>query len=257
MSQIHSTAIIDKTAVLGDDITIGPNAIIEHDAIIGNNVIIGANCLVAAYAELRDRVTLFHGAVLGTVPQDLKFKGERTKLVIGEGTTIREYAMLSRGTAYSGQTVIGKNCLLMAYSHVAHDCIIGDNVILANSVNLAGHVEIGDYVIIGGVVPVHQFVKIGAHAMIGGGYRVPQDICPYSLVAGYPLKVIGLNAIGLKRRGFKSETIRLIEQAFKFLFFSNLNTTQAVEKIKSEIEPIAEIKTILLFIGNSNRGMVK
>nr|MBN2278390.1 acyl-ACP--UDP-N-acetylglucosamine O-acyltransferase [candidate division Zixibacteria bacterium] len=257
MNNIHSTAIIDKSAVLGDNVTVGPNTIIEKETIIGNNVSIAANCLIAQYTELRDSVTLSHGVVLGTVPQDLKFGGEKTRLIIGEGTTIREYAMLNRGTKHSGQTVVGKNCLLMAYSHVAHDCYLGDNVIMANAVNLAGHVEIGDYAIIGGVVPIHQFVKIGAHCMIGGGFRVPQDVCPYSLVGGYPLKVIGINAIGLKRRGFAPEAVHLLEKAFKFLFFSNLNTSQAVERIKGEIQPIKEIQIILDFIDRSTRGITK
>jgi UDP-N-acetylglucosamine acyltransferase len=257
MSIIHPTAIVDKKAEIGDNVTIGPHTVIESDTVIGDNVTIGANCLVGAFTELKNGVTLFHGAVVGTIPQDLKFEGEKSRLIIGEDTTIREYAMLNRGTAYSGETVIGKNCLLMAYSHVAHDCILGDNVIMANSVNLAGHVEIGDYAIIGGVVPVHQFVKIGAHSMIGGGFRVQQDVCPYALVGGYPLKVVGLNTIGLKRRGFSPETVNLLQKAFKILFFSNLNTSQAVEKIRAEIESIDEVKTILDFIENSSRGMIK
>lgn len=257
MSDIHPTAIVDKKAEIGTDVKIGPYSIIEPNTKIDDNVTIGANCLVAKYTELKNNVTLFHGAVVGTVPQDLKFGGEKTRLVIGEGTTIREYAMLNRGTSYSDETIIGKNCLLMAYVHIAHDCIIGDNVILANCVNLAGHVEIGDNVIIGGVVPVHQFVKIGVHSMIGGGFRVQQDICPYALVGGYPLKIVGLNIIGLKRRGFKNESIKLLEKSFKILFFSKLNTSQAVEKIKNEIEISKEIKIILDFIENSTRGMVK
>ncbi len=189
--------------------------------------------------------------------QDLKFKGEKDRIVIGENTVIREYAMLNRGTSMRGETTVGRNCFLMAYSHVAHDCSLGDNVIMANSVNLAGHVEIADWVIIGGVVPVHQFVKIGAHCMIGGGYRVSQDVCPYSLVAGYPLKVVGLNSIGLRRRGFASETLRLLEKSFKILFFSGLNTSQAVTQIKNEVEPVPEVQLILDFIGKSDRGMVK
>jgi UDP-N-acetylglucosamine acyltransferase len=257
MNQIHYTAIVDSHAELGDDIKIGPNTIVEAEAIIGDNVTIGANCLIASYAELRNNVTIFHGVVLGTVPQDLKFSGEKTRLVIGEGTTIREYAMLNRGTAQHGESTVGKNCFLMAYSHVAHDCIIGDNVILANSVNLAGHVEVGDYAIIGGLVPVHQFVKIGVHCMIGGGFRVQQDVCPYSLVAGYPLKVVGLNSIGLSRRGFTKETITLLDKAFKYLFFSKLNTSQALEKISSELDMIDEMKIILNFIKSSTRGMIK
>ncbi len=255
MSQIHPTAIISDKAKIGDNVTIGPNAIIEADTIIDDNVTIGANCLVAQYTELKKNVTLFHGAVVGTVPQDLKFAGEKSRLVIGEGTTIREYAMLNRGTADSGETVIGKNCLLMAYSHVAHDCRVGDNVILANAVNLAGHIEIGNNVIIGGVVPVHQFVKIGDHAMIGGGFRVPQDVCPYAMAGGYPLKIKGLNKVGLSRRGFEKETIQILQKAFKILFSSNLNRSQAVEKIKAELEQTDEIKLILDFIKNSTRGI--
>ncbi len=255
MSQIHPTAIISNKANIGDNVTVGPNAIIEADTIIDDNVTIGANCLVAQYTELKKDVTLFHGAVVGTAPQDLKFSGEKTRLVIGEGTTIREYAMLNRGTAESGETVIGKNCLLMAYSHVAHDCRVGDNVIMANAVNLAGHIEIGNFVIIGGVVPVHQFVKIGDHAMIGGGFRVPQDVCPYAMAGGYPLKISGLNKVGLSRRGFEKETIQILQKAFKILFSSNLNRSQAVERIKAELEQTDEIKLILDFIKNSTRGI--
>ncbi len=257
MSQIHPTAIIDSSAQLGDNVSVGPHAIIEADTKIGDDVVIGANCLVAQYTELANEVKLFHGAVVGTVPQDLKFEGEKTRLVIGEKTVIREYVMLNRGTHDKLQTVIGSNCLLMAYSHIAHDCIVGDNVILANAVNIAGHVEIGDYAIIGGVVPVHQFVKIGAHTMIGGGFRVQQDVCPYALVAGYPLRVAGLNSIGLNRRGFPKETVKTLEKAFKILFFSRLNTSQAVEKIRSEVEIIPEVQEVLDFFKNSVRGVIK
>lgn len=255
MSQIHKTATVSSKTEIGNNVTIGPNAVIEADTKIDDNVIIGANCLVAQYTELKKDVKLFHGAVVGTVPQDLKFGGEKTKLIIGEGTTIREYSMLNRGTSESGKTSIGANCLLMAYSHVAHDCHVGHDVILANAVNLAGHIEIGDFVIIGGVVPVHQFVKIGDHAMIGGGYRVPQDVCPYALAGGYPLKIAGLNRVGLSRRGFEKETLQLLQKAFKILFSSNLNRSQAVEKIKAELEQTDEIKLILDFIKNSTRGM--
>jgi len=257
VNNIHPTAIVDPNAQIGENVTIGPHSIIEADTVIGDGVSIGGNCLVAQYTELKARVTLFHGVVLGTVPQDLKFEGEKSKLVIGEGTTIREYAMLNRGTAERGETTIGKDCFLMAYTHVAHDCVLGDHVIMANAVNLAGHIEIGDYVIIGGLVPIHQFVKIGAHAMIGGGFRVQQDICPFALVGGYPLKVAGLNAIGLRRRGFQRDVVHVLEQTFKLLFFSNLNTSQAVERVKAEVEPIDEVQLILDFIKSSNRGLVK
>jgi UDP-N-acetylglucosamine acyltransferase len=257
MSQVHPTAIIDPHAELGTNVAVGPHSIIEADTKIHDNVSIGANCLVAQYTELKKGVKLFHGAVIGTIPQDLKFKGEKTRLVIGENTVVREYAMFNRGTVDRGETIIGKNCLLMAYTHLAHDCIVGDNVILVNCVQVAGHVTIDDYAIIGGVVPVQQFVKIGAHCMIGGGYRVPQDVCPYALMAGYPMKVAGVNIVGLRRRGFSNESILRIKNAFKFLFFSNLNTAQAIERIESELEQTEEILTILDFVKESKRGMMK
>jgi len=257
MSNIHSTAIVDSSAQIGDNVTIGPNAIVEADTIIGDNVSIASNCLIGQYTELHNNVRLFHGAVVGTIPQDLKFAKEKTRLVIGENSTVREYAMFNRGTSESGETVIGKNCLLMAYTHIAHDCVIGDNVILGNGTQVSGHVKIDDHAIISGLVPIHQFVHIGCHCMIGGGYRVPQDICPYSLVGGYPIKVAGINIVGLKRREYSKESIRAIKSAFKMLFFSNLNTTQAVGKIKEEISQTAEIRIILDFIEKSERGIVK
>ncbi len=257
MSNIHPTAIVSPKAELDPSVKVGPYTIIEEDVTIGKGSEIVSSSRIAAGAVIGENVRVFHGAVIGTVPQDLKFGGEKTRVVIGDGTTVREYATINRGTAAHGESSIGKNCFLMAYSHVAHDCIIGDNVIMANSVNLAGHIEVGDYAILGGVLPVHQFVKIGAHAMIGGGYRVQQDVCPYALVAGYPLKVVGINAIGLKRRGFKLETVRTLEQVFKILFFSKLNTSQAVERIHNEMEIIPEVQEILSFLDRSNRGIVK
>ena len=257
MSNIHSTAIISPKAQLGSNVIVGPYTIVEDDVVIGNNTTVASSVLLASGAVIGDDVKISHGAVIGTQPQDLKFGGEKTKAIIGNGTTIREYATVNRGTIAHGETSIGQNCFVMAYSHIAHDCIIGSNVIMANSVNLAGHIEVGDFAILGGVLPVHQFVKIGAHAMVGGGFRVQQDICPYALVAGYPLKVVGINSIGLKRRGFKTEVIRALETTFKILFFSKLNTSQAIERIRQEIELIPEVQEILDFIGQSTRGIVK
>jgi UDP-N-acetylglucosamine acyltransferase len=236
---------------------VGPFSIINEGAEIGEGTQIASHVLIDAGTIIGNNCRIHHGAVLGTLPQDLKFEGEKTHLTIGEGTVIREYATLNRGTLWRGKTVVGKNCFIMIYAHVAHDCLIGDHVILANSANLAGHVEIGDFVSIGGVVPVHQFVKIGAHAFIGGGFRIPMDVCPYALMGGYPLKTLGLNRIGLKRRGFPEETLQILEKTFRLLFKSNLNTTQAVEKIKTEVEPIPEVKYILDFITNSTRGIIK
>lgn len=257
MSQIHPTAVVSPKAELADDVTVGPHTVIEDDVTIDSGSRIASSVLIASGGRLGKNVRISHGAVIATEPQDLKFGGEKTLAIIGDNTTIREYATVNRGTAHSGQTSVGKDCLLMAYSHVAHDCVIGDNVIMANSVNLAGHVEVDAHAILGGVLPVHQFVKIGAHAMIGGGFRVQQDVCPYALVAGYPLKVVGINSIGLRRRGFSKETVATLEQVFKLLFFSNLNTSQAIERIRADIQDIPEVRTVLEFTSRSNRGIIK
>ena len=257
MTDIHSSAVVSSKAELGSDVTVGPYSIIEADVQIGDGCKLESSVVIASGARLGKNVKVSHGAVISTEPQDLKFGGEKSWVKIGDNSTIREFVTINRGTSAHGTTTLGKHCLVMSYAHVAHDCIIGDDVILANSVNLAGHVEIGESAILGGVLPVHQFVKIGAHSMIGGGYRVQQDICPFSLVGGYPLKVVGINSIGLKRRGFEREVVKNIERTFKILFFSKLNTTQAAEKIKSELNSTPEIEEILGFINLSNRGIVK
>lgn len=257
MTNIHPSAIVSPKAELADDVKIGPYSIIEENVVIGQGVTIASSVLIASGARLGKNITVAHGAVISTVPQDLKFEGEKTLAVIGDNTCVREYATINRGTNDRGETTIGQNCLVMAYAHIAHDCLIGKNVILANSVNLAGHIEIDDFAILGGVLPVHQFVKIGTHSMIGGGFRVQQDIVPYALVGGYPLKVVGLNAVGLRRRGFTKEQIKPLQQIFKILFFSNLNTTQAVEQINASIELTAEVQTVLKFVERSTRGLIR
>jgi UDP-N-acetylglucosamine acyltransferase len=256
MSEIHATAIVSTKAELADNVTVGPFTIVEDNVVIGAGTKIASSALIASGARLGENCTVAHGAVVGSVPQDLKFAGEESLLVVGDNTTIREYATLNRGTVDRGETTVGSNCLIMAYAHIAHDCVVGNNVILANSVNLAGHIEIDDFAILGGVLPVHQFVKIGTHAMIGGGFRVQQDVCPYALIGGYPLRIAGLNALGLKRRGFAPEAIKTIKAAYKILFFSKLNTTQAVARLKSEIEIIPEVQVILDFIERSERGLI-
>lgn len=257
MNDIHATAIVSPKAKLGDGITIGPWTLIEDNVVVGDNCRIGPSVMLSSGARLGEGVELHKGAVVSSLPQDLKFEGEETTAEIGNNTVVREYATINRGTEYNHRTIVGANCLIMAYTHIAHDCILGNHVIMANSVNLAGHIEIDDYAIIGGMVPIHQFVKIGTHAMIGGGFRVQQDICPYALVGGYPLKVICVNTIGLKRREFSRETIKTLEETFKLLFFSEYNTSQALNAITSEVELIPEVKTILHFIERSERGLVK
>jgi UDP-N-acetylglucosamine acyltransferase len=254
---IHPTAIVHKSAELAENVIVGPYSIINQNARIDSGTEIGSHALIDAGTIIGKDCRIHHGAVIGTLPQDLKFKGEKTFVTVGDGTVIREYATINRGTDYRGKTVVGKNCFIMIYAHLAHDCLVGDRVILANSVNVGGHVEIGDWAIIGGVVPVHQFVKIGMHSIIGGGFRVQMDVCPYAMVAGYPLKTMGLNKIGLKRRGFSDATLKILEQTFNILFKSGLNTTQAVEKIKAEVESIPEVQNILDFIAASDRGIIK
>ncbi len=255
--RIHSTAIVSKKAEIAEDVEIGPYSMVKEDVIIEAGTKIHSHVLIEPRTQIGKNCQIYQGAVLGGEPQDLKFEGEKTNLRIGDNTIIREYATLSRGTKHRGETTVGNNCFLMAYAHVAHDCIIGDNVILANSVNLAGHVEIQDFAIIGGVVPVHQFVRIGVHSIIGGGFRVPMDVCPYMLAAGYPLKICGINKIGLQRRGFSPQTIELLEKANRILFRSKFNTRQALEKIRSELEMIPEVQNLLEFIEKSERGIVK
>lgn len=252
-----SNSIISKKANIGKNFTIKDFSIIEDDVVIGDNVEIASNVLIANGARISDNVKIHHGAVLGTVPQDLKFGGEITTLEIGEGTVIREYSTLNRGTNHSKKSVVGKNCFLMAYSHVAHDCIVGDNVILANSVNMGGHVEIGDYAIIGGLVPIHQFTKIGVHAMIGGGFRTVKDVPPYALAGGFPLKYEGINSVGLRRRGFTAEQIKNIKDTYEIVYRSGLNVSDAIQTIKQKSEIPAEIKVIIDFIENSKRGLVR
>lgn len=254
---IHQTAIVSPQAKLHETVDVGPYAIIEDNVHIGEGSSVGSHARVASGARIGKNVRIFHGAVVASIPQDLKFAGEETLASIGDRTTIREYATVNRGTNESGSTDVGQDCLLMAYSHVAHDCKLGDHVIMGNCTALAGHVHIGEYAIISGLVPVHQFVRIGAHAMIGGGFRVPQDVCPYALIGGYPPKVTGLNLVGLQRRDFSEETIRTLRATFKLLFFSHLNTSQAMARIKDEVDLIPEVRAIIAFVESSQRGLIK
>lgn len=254
---IHKTAIVDPGAELGRGVSVGPYSIIESDVRIGDGTQIASQVRIATGTRLGQNCRVSHGAVLGTDPQDLKFDGRFTTLEIGDRTIIREYATINRGTHHSMKTVVGNDCFLMAYTHIAHDCRLGDHIILANSVNMAGHVTMEDWVVIGGLVPIHQFVRIGCHAMIGGGFRVPQDVSPYALMGGYPLKVAGLNIVGLKRRGFTLAQLSPLRRAFKVLFQSDLNTTQALERISSEVEMTPEVRHLTDFIRGSERGVTK
>lgn len=253
---IDSRAVVSPKAELGENVSVGPLSIIEDDVIIQDGTQIASNVLVASGTRIGKECKIHHGAVVGTIPQDLKFHGEKTTLEIGDGTIIREFVTLNRGTEDCWKTIIGNNCLLMAYVHVAHDCFIGNNVILANVVNMSGHVTIEDYVIVGGIVGIHQFVQLGQHSMIAGGVRVPKDVPPYVLAGREPLSFEGLNIIGLQRRIFLPETIAQLEKAYHLIYNSHLNVSQALAKIKSEMELTPEIKHIVEFIENSKRGII-
>mgnify|MGYP001239199081 CR=1 FL=1 len=247
---------VSNKAKIGTNVTIGDFTVIKDDVVIGNNVKIGSNVLIDDGARISDNVTLHHGAVVSSIPQDLKFKGEITTLEIGESTVVREYATLNRGTEANGKTVVGKNCLLMAYSHVAHDCTVGDNVIIANCGTLGGHVEIDDWAIVGGLVAVHQFVKIGAHTLLAGFTKAVKDIPPYIIAGSNPMKFEGVNIIGLKRRGFTQEQIDSIKEFYKLLYKSGLNISDAVKQITASIAGTEETDVILDFISRSTRGIL-
>ncbi|MEE9554192.1 MAG: acyl-ACP--UDP-N-acetylglucosamine O-acyltransferase [candidate division Zixibacteria bacterium] len=253
----HATAIVSSKARIGANVAIGPFTIIEEDVEVGEDCVIDSHVSIKSGARIGNDVKIYHGAAVCGPPQDLKFAGEKTELIVGENTVIREFVTLNRGTAAYGKTEIGKNCLFMAYSHAAHDCIIGDNVILANSVQMGGHVEIGNFAIVGGATVIHQFSHIGEHAMIGGGFRITQDILPFSMAAGYPLRCLGLNATGLQRRGFSDETIAELKKTFRYLMSKKMNMSQSLEKIDSEIQKIPEVERVLDFLKKSERGVIK
>lgn len=256
-TQVHPTAIVDADATLGAGVVVGPWALIGPGVTVGDGTEIGPRVLIERDTSLGEDCSISNGAVLGTDPQDLKYKGERSVLEVGDRTIIREFATLNRGTSVSGRTVVGSDCLLMAYTHVAHDCEIGNYVILANSVNMAGHVVIEDWVIVGGVTPIHQFVRIGAHAFVGGGSRVPQDIPPYCRAAGNPPKLYGLNSVGLERRGLSDEVRKALKQTYRVLFQGDENMSKAVERVEREVPAIPEVLHMLAFIRASERGVTR
>jgi UDP-N-acetylglucosamine acyltransferase len=253
---IHPTAIVSTKAKLGENISVGPFTIIEDDVQIGEGTTIASNVLITNGTRLGRECRVHHGAILGTVPQDVKFRGEVTTLEVGDHTIIREYVTLNRGTHERWKTTIGSHCFFMAYVHVAHDCSIGNHVILANAVNMGGHVIIEDHSVVGGIVAIHQFSHIGRHAMIGGGFRVTKDVPPYVLAGQEPLAFNGLNIVGLRRRNFPQETIQTLEKAYQFIYYSQLNVSQALERIKKELPLTEEIKHVVEFIEKSKRGII-
>ena len=255
-AKIHPTAIVAADAAIGPDVEVGPFAI------IGPQVTLGAGCRIGARATLEQNVRLApqcrvgSGSILGGPPQDLKYAGEETWVEVGEGTVIREYCTINRGTTQSRVTRLGKNCLVMTYVHMAHDCHVGDHVILTNGVQLAGHVTVDECAIISGLTPVHQFVKIGAYAFIGGMARVTKDVPPYTKAVGNPMKLYGLNAVGLQRHGFTAETVAELKKAYRLFFRSGLNISQALERSRAELTMLPEVEIFLNFIEASARGVL-
>ncbi len=254
---IDSRAVVSSKASLGSDVQIGPFTVVEDDVVIGDGCKIGSSAYIANGARIGKNCVVHHGAVISNAPQDLKYAGEVTTLVIGANTVVREYCTLHRGTAETGNTTIGSDCLLMANVHVAHDCIVGNHCILANVVTLAGHVTLGDWVTIGGLTPIHQFVKIGSHAMVGGGLRVTQDVPPYVLAGRDPLKYEGVNIVGLRRRGFSREQIESIQEAYRVLYSSGLMFSEAVKKIENEFPHCHEASVMAEFVKSSSRGIIR
>lgn len=255
-ARVHPSAIIARDARLGDDVEVGPFAIIGEDCVVADGCIIGARATLERHVRLARNVRIGIGSVIGGDPQDLKFKGETTTVEIGEGSIVREYSTINRGTSQSWKTSVGKDSFIMSYVHLAHDCHVGDGVILANGVQLAGHVTIEDRAIISGLTAVHQFVRIGAHSFIGGMSRVTKDIPPYLKAVGDPVKLYGLNSVGLQRSNFDPDVIRELKRAYRLFFRSELNVSQALERAQSELSMTPEVKHFLGFVDNSQRGVV-
>ncbi|MDP8261456.1 MAG: acyl-ACP--UDP-N-acetylglucosamine O-acyltransferase [Candidatus Kappaea frigidicola] len=251
---IHSTALVHPKAELGRGVKVGPFSIIEENVKIGDNTVIGANCYVTGYTTIGKNCSFYTGGIIGSIPQDLKYKNKVTYLQIGDNNTFREYVTINPATEEGHKTVIGDNNFLMAYCHVAHECILGNNIIIANCGTLAGFVEIEDKVVVGGLSAVHQFTRVGTFAMIGGCSKIVQDVLPYSLVDGHPAKTKGLNVVGLRRGNIPSNIRNDLKKALQVLTKSQLTTSHAVKLIQKDIKKSPEIVHLTSFIKKSKRG---
>lgn len=256
-TMIHPHTYIHPNARLAQNVKVDPFTVIHHDVEIGEGTWIGSNVTIMEGARIGKNCRIFPGAVLSAIPQDLKFDGERTLVEIGDNTTVREFVTINRGTIERGKTTVGKNCLIMAYCHIAHDCSIGDNCIMSNNSQMAGHVTMGDYAIIAGVCAIQQFSRIGQHAYIGGGSLVNKDVPPYIKAVRTPLSYGGVNSVGLKRRGFTIQQINHILDIYRTIYNKGLNITQALEYIEEEVPASDERDEILTFIRDSGRGIIK
>jgi len=250
-------SFIHPEAKIGEGVHISPFCYIDKGTVVGDGTWLGPNVTIFEGGRIGKNCKIFPGAVIAGIPQDLKFKGEPTSAEIGDNTTIREYVTVNRGTSYANKTVVGSDCLLMAYVHVAHDCVIGDRVILANNVNLAGHVEIEDWAILEGLVAVQQFIKIGKHSFIAGGSLVRKHVPPYVKAAREPLSYAGVNSIGLRRRDFTPEQIQAIQETYRILFVKGYSISHALDVIEDSLEMTEERKHILSFIREADPGIMR
>lgn len=255
---IHPTAIVSPHANLEEGVEVGPYTIIGADVHIGKNTIIGSHVVVEDHTDIGEDCRIFQFSSLGGAPQDLKFKGEKTRLIVGNHNTIREFVTINRATSADiGVTIIGNHNLLMAYCHVAHNCKLGNHIVMANAATLAGHIHVEDFAIIGGLTGIHQFTRIGAHCIIGGASAVAKDVPPYIMAAGNHAKPYGLNTVGMKRRGFKEETIMALKEAYRLIFRSSLLFTVAIERVKNEVADTSEVRHFIDFIQKSERGIIR
>ena len=254
---IHETAIVKPGAKIAPNVEIGPYSVIGENVEIGEGTVIGPHVVITGWTEIGKDCHIFQGASIGEEPQDLKFKGEKSYTVIGDRTTIREGATVHRATGEGEETRIGSDCLLMALTHVAHNCIVGNHVIMSNLASLAGHVVVEDRAVVGGMAGVHQFVKIGRNAMVGGMSKLTQDVVPFTIVDGRPAKVVGLNSVGISRAGIKLEARRNIKQAYKIVYRAGLTLEQAISVIEQEVDSCEEVDHLLRFLRNADRGICR
>ncbi len=254
---IHPTAVISPGAYIGKNVEIGPYSVIGENVEIGEGTIIGPNVVISGWTSIGKECHIFQGASVGEMPQDLKFKGEKSYTIIGDRTTIREGVTVHRATGEGEETKIGNDCLLMALTHVAHNCVIGNHVIMSNLASLAGHAIVEDRAVIGGMAGVHQFVKIGRNSMVGGMSKLVQDVVPYTIVDGHPAKVVGLNSVGISRAGIPLESRRNIKKAYKILYRSGLTLTEAISVIEQEVDSCEEVEHFLRFLRNAERGICR
>jgi UDP-N-acetylglucosamine acyltransferase len=254
---VHPAAFVEEGAQLGAGVRIGPGAVIGPHVCVGDGTTVGSHALLTGWTTIGCHCRLHHGAVLGSPPQDLKYSGEPSYLVVGDHTEMREYTTANLATEPGATTRIGSHCLLMAYAHVAHNCQIGDHVIVANAVQMAGYVTIDDWAIVGGGTVVHQFVRIGRHCIVGGGSRISQDIAPFVKAAGSPPRLAGINSVGLERRGFSKTTRDALEKAYRLLFRSQLTVAQSVERMRTSLGEVPEVELFARFAETSARGLTR